>query len=274
MLVGLEGIATLSGGGVGLTYEQVRKGRWISAVRDIVRTARGEGRTVRRDLRARLGEALEPAALRRWRGLRRIDRGRWPWDGWLALSPDFLAGIDYGSELSGVTPDKFFRVGHAGQALRGAMFRNETGRDYRAYLHGQHPFEMLDPFIDRRLVEFTQGIPESQFARDGKRRWLARRVLADRVPAELLAQTRRGTQGEEWYHLASLRREHTIETVERLARSPLASRVLDVPRLKRLVATWPGSADEARGAENEYQRALHHGVMLGSFLIWYEGSNG
>jgi asparagine synthase (glutamine-hydrolysing) len=274
MLVGQGGNDTLSWSGEGLAYEQVRQGRWIAAVSDIIRTAKREGHNIRRELRSRLGTAIEPAALRRWRGLRRTQRSRWPWDGWLALSPDFLAEIDYGSEMSGVAPDNFFRIGYSGQALRGAKLRSEVTRDHRAYLHGQLPFEVLDPFHDRRLVEFTQGIPESQFARKGNRRWLARRVLADRLPAELLAQTRRGRQGEEWYHLASLRREHTIETIERLARSPLASRILDVPRLKKLVTTWPKNAEEARKTEAEHQRALHHGVVLGSFLIWYEGSNG
>jgi asparagine synthase (glutamine-hydrolysing) len=274
MLVGTKGNASLSWGGDGLTYEQIRQGRWIAAVRDVVRTARHEGRSVSRELRSKLGTAIEPAALRRWRRLRRADGKRWPWDGWIALSPDFLAEIDYEAEMHGVSPDNFFRIGHSGKALRGAKFRTEWGRDQFAYRRGQLSFEMLDPFLDRRLVEFTLGIPENQFARKGVRRWLARRVLADRLPADLLAQTLRGRQVPEWYHLASLRREHTIEAVERIARSPLASRVLDVPHLKKLVTTWPKDAKEARRSEGGHKAALHQGVVLGSFLVWYEGNNG
>lgn len=273
LLVGNMGNSTLSWSGDCLTHEQIRSGRWIGAVADVIRTARREQRPVGNALRLRLGGAIEPGALRRWRR-RRSDARRWPCQQWVALSPDFLADIDYGAHMQSDRHENLDGVTMSGKALRAASLLTEGQIDQYAYLRGEWRFEMLDPFLDRKLVEFTLGIPETQYARKGMRRWLARRVLADRLPAELLAQTKRGRQMGEWYHLANLRRDHTVAAVERLAHSPLASRVLDMPRLKKLAETWPKDAEAAKATEGGHRIALHQGVVIGSFLSWFEGNNG
>ncbi|PXA84564.1 hypothetical protein DMC47_40005 [Nostoc sp. 3335mG] len=273
LFVGYMGNATLSWSGFGLAYEQVRQGRLIAAARDVIATARAEGRPIAQELKLTLGAAIEPGALRQWRR-RRSSTHRWPNQGWMALSPDFLQSIDYAAHMDSVEHRNLDSVALPGRTLRASLLVGEARLDQYAYLRGEWSFEMLDPYTDRRLVEFTLGLPESQFARRGTRRWLARRALADRLPAELLAQTRRGRQIGEWYHLASLRREQTIQAVERIAKSPLASRVLDVPRLQRLVNDWPKDAEAARASEGGHRVALHQGVVIGSFLCWYEGNNG
>jgi asparagine synthase (glutamine-hydrolysing) len=153
------------------------------------------------------------------------------------------------------------------------MLHNEDRADRLAYLRGQLPHEIVDPFMDRRLVEFTLGVPENQYQKDGVRRWLARRALADRLPEAVLAQNDRGRQVGEWFHLGNLRREHTANAVALLAHSPLASRVLDVDYLKTLVDSWPSDADDALRTERQHRYVLHYSVVIGMFLRWYEGSH-
>ncbi|MCW3847394.1 asparagine synthase-related protein [Sphingomonas sp. LB-2] len=273
LLTGGMGNATLSWSGNALCFEQVRGGRMISAVRGVIQRTRREGGSVARALRSEIGAAIQPRALRRWQVGRRTDeRARWQMSA--ALSPDFLQSLDYESHTESAAHDILRRVPLSGRARRWSMLQREDMADRAAYLRGHLPHEMLDPFSDRRIAEFTLGVPERQYQRDGVRRHLARRAFADRLPEALLAQTRRGRQIGEWYHLANLRREQTAEAVERLSRSPLASRILDVKHLKTLVDTWPGNAEEAQRSERQHRYVLHFSVAMGAFLRWHEGSNG
>lgn len=273
MLVGGWGNATLSWTGNGLCFEQVRQGRIAAAARDVFLRARRRGKPVWRELRRELLASIEPRALRRWRRDRKTE-GRGPWQHLVVFAPDFLRSIDYESHTDSLKHDILRGIPRSGRELRWSMMHREVSADRLAYLRSKTKYEMLDPYRDRGLVEFTLGTPERQFQRHGIGRWLARRALADRVPAPVLAQPGRGVQNGEWYHLASQYRDETAEAVERLARSPLASRVLDVNFLKTLVDSWPKNAEEAMRSEAEHRNMLQFGVSVGSFLRWYEGSNG
>jgi asparagine synthase (glutamine-hydrolysing) len=273
ILDGGWGNATLSWTGDALCFEQVRGGRIASAVRDVALRARRRGKPAWPELRREMVAAIEPRSLRRWRRERKA-RGRGPWQLMAVFASDFLRSIDYGAHTDSIRHDILRKVPRSGRDLRWSMMHREVSADRLAYLRSTTKHEMLDPYRDRRLVEFTLGTPERQFQRDGVDRWLARRVLADRVPAEILAQTRQGVQNGEWYHMATLHRDQTAEAVERLARSPLACRVLDVNFLKTLVDNWPKNADDAIRSEQEHRNMLQFGVSVGSFLRWYEGSNG
>ena len=264
LFAGGLGNATLSWSGNALAHEQVLRGDWLPVLR-------GAKHGKRAALAAFTG-ALEPRRLRRWRKTRGSPHGYWRL--MTALSPDFLDSLAYGAQASSPGHDIMRDVPRSGPERRWSMLHLEDRYDRWAYMRGMLPHEFVDPYTDRRLVEFTLGVPEAQFQRAGVRRWLARRALADRLPAELLAQRGRGRQVGEWYHLANLRREATAEAVERIARSPLASRVLDVPYLKKLVDTWPKDADSAIQTERQHRYVLHYSVTVGAFLRWHEGQNG
>lgn len=269
LLSGGWGNATLSWSGAGLCYEQVKKGRLVAAARDVALRARRQGKPVWPALRSDMISCLEPRALRRWR------RGRKePWQLMAVFAPDFLHSIDYEAHTDSIGHDILRYVRRTGRELRWEMMRRELVTDRMAFLRNRTPYEKLNPFRDRRMAEFTLGTPERQFQSGGVDRWLARRALADRLPAEVVAKQGRGMQNGEWYHLASLQREQRAEAVERLGKSPLASRVLDVNFLKTLIDTWPRNAEEAMRSEGEHRHKLEFGLSVGAFLRWYEGSNG
>ncbi|MFX8895404.1 asparagine synthase-related protein, partial [Acinetobacter baumannii] len=62
------------------------------------------------------------------------------------------------------------------------------------------------PLSDVDLLEFSFAVPEEQYFRDGQTRWLARRVLADRLPPAVLNETRHGFQCAEFLHRLTLQR--------------------------------------------------------------------
>ena len=143
--------------------------------------------------------------------------------------------------------------------------------DLSSDLHG---FESRSPLADQRLLEFLLTVPETLFRRDGIERWFARQVLADRLPPEILNETRVGAQCPEWFSRLNLKRGQLVRDVERLEASPLASRLLDLPRMKDLVTRWPKDDAEAHRQRLEYRLLLARGIHVGRFIRWVEGGNG
>jgi asparagine synthase (glutamine-hydrolysing) len=99
--------------------------------------------------------------------------------------------------------------------------------------------DLRDPTIDRRVVELCLAIPEEHFLRDGRESAVFRDAMEGVLPRWLLDHRHRGLQSADWYEGVVAARSELVEHVERVARSPLGSRALDVERLRTLVAAIP-----------------------------------
>ncbi|MEJ0043364.1 MAG: asparagine synthase-related protein [Rhizomicrobium sp.] len=132
---------------------------------------------------------------------------------------------------------------------------------------------MRDPHTDRRLTEFLAAVPDRIFRLNGEPRAFARLVLADRLPAEILNKRVLGLQAPSWFRALDARRDALAQDVESIAASPLASRLIDVPRLKRLIADWPADEHAAQRRKKEFKLALARGIHVGKFIRWVEGGN-
>ena len=64
------------------------------------------------------------------------------------------------------------------------------------------------------MLEFCLAIPRDQYLRGGVDRFLARRVLADRLPAEVTGNRGRRFQCAEFFHRMGGMREMLAEGVE------------------------------------------------------------
>ena len=131
--------------------------------------------------------------------------------------------------------------------------------------------ELRDPHADRRLLEFALAVPEPLYRRDGVPRSFARRVLADRLPREIIGERRRGANNTAWFR--SLDAARAARDIEHLEASPLVRRLIDLPRLKRLVAQWPKDEQAAELRRAEFRLVLGRGVHIGRFVRWVEGGN-
>jgi asparagine synthase (glutamine-hydrolysing) len=150
---------------------------------------------------------------------------------------------------------------------------NQYAGDLRAMAGEIVGCEARDPHADRRLLEFALAVPEPMYRRNGVPRSFARRVLADRLPREIIDERRRGANNPTWFRSLNSRRAEIARDIEGLETSPLARRLLDVPRLKRLMAQWPKDEQSAESRRGEYQLALARGVHVGRFVRWVEGGN-
>jgi asparagine synthase (glutamine-hydrolysing) len=168
-------------------------------------------------------------------GLRDVVRD----SGW---DPDFLRAAPRERRLSYLLP---------GRLPTGAWWHQRSAAQ---------GIEMRDPTADVRVLEFTVGVPEEQFARDGRDRWLARRALARVAPPEVAWHARRGAQGADIAYRLRADAGEVSAAVERVAAAGAARQYLDVRMIR---ASWAkvaaGSSDGAL--------ATTRGLTFGLFLL-------
>ena len=223
-------------------------------------------------------EAIMPMApLPVWRLFHRL-KGRDP-DSvahYSALDPAFIAEHDLPRQWQADGFDPWPSVNGWNPARYRAELlfdKNQVGRDFKGMSEDLRGFELRDPLGDRRLLEFVLAVPEPMFRRNGVPRSFARAVLADRLPREILEERRRGALAVTWFRRLDSRRQDLAAELERLGGSPLARRLLDLPRLKRMMEQWPADENAAELRHADYRAALSRGIHVGRFIQWVEGGN-
>ncbi len=271
MLTGMLGNYALSYDGMDLLAETLAHGRlrsWLRLSRSIVR-----------------------AGTRRWRGVvyhslgpwipgrlfNRLERMRGEYGGGLdhysAVNPALFASLDHARRIKALGSDPFFRPSTDTFADRVASLRRvDQGNYYKGYLGGWG-VDHRDPTADLRLIEFCLNVPTEQCIAGGRPRSLILRALADRVPAAVLNEPRRGYQGADWHEALSVSRGELSEWIGRLEDCAPAATALDLSRLRRMVADWPEGEWESDAVRYPYRYALLRGLSVGHFLHRASGSN-
>ena len=275
LLVGNYGNFGLSWGGNFALLALLRAGAWREFGHELRASARSSGRSL---VRTFAGDVLVPGAPSAVRRAIQRMRGRNPNSvaRYSALNPAFIAEHDLTRHWQTPGFDSWFGGDgwHPARQRAARMFdRNQNIRDMAAMTEEIDGFESRDPHRDRRLLEFVLSVPEPMFRRNGIPRAFARKVFADRLPPDILNEPRRGAQAPDWFRRMQARRQTIATEIERIDASPLARRLIDVPRLKRLMAQWPKDEHAAEKCADEYKLVLARGVHVGHFLRWIEGGN-
>ena len=135
---------------------------------------------------------------------------------------------------------------------------------------GGWQIDYRDPTYDRGVIEFCLAVPLEEFMRGGQLRSLVRRAMAGRLPESTRRRTMRGRQSADWYlNMAAVHGE-MVDEVQRLQRSPLASRMLDLQRMRSLIDNWPTSGFDRNDVASPYNAALSRGFAMGRFLMKYD----
>jgi asparagine synthase (glutamine-hydrolysing) len=100
-------------------------------------------------------------------------------------------------------------------------------------------------------------------------------VVANRLPAAVLDNPGRGYQAVDWHEGLTAAREsgELMAELERIAACKPAADLLDMPRLKRLVETWPTGNWHKPEVMRPYRLALLRGIAVGHFLRTVTGGN-
>ncbi|MET4698130.1 asparagine synthase (glutamine-hydrolyzing) [Constrictibacter sp. MBR-5] len=267
VLGGFFGNMTLSWDGRSGLAGMARSGRWARLWREASALARTEGRSTGTVLRRHALKPLLPPRAQRWLDDRRRQLPPES-ERFSAIHPDFARATRIGERRLEGGHDW---LGDTVTMRRRWLSRIQTLPPVMGPMGEVFGVELRDPTADLDLLDYCFAVPDAQYLRNGTTRWLARRVLADRLPAAVLNETRRGIQCPEFMHRMTLQRDAIVEGVEALERSPLTARILDVARMKRLAADWP--AHPAEAGAGEYGAVLYRGLHVGQFLRWLEGGN-
>lgn len=275
LLTGDQGNLTISWNGSGLLSHLLRQRQWGRARREARALAqRGEARAAWRALVGQGILPLLPTSL--WLIAQRL-RGNAAmvstssWRAYSPIHPDFAAAHkvesrarDQGHNVHGRWPADTRQIRY--EVITGVGATSALGTGYRAMFG----VETRTPPLDVRLVEFCLALPEDQYLRDGQRRWLIRRAMADRLPPEVLGNRQRGLQAADWFERLSAIRPQIVEELAQFEQSELARRALDLARLRQLVQQWPQDGWEAGPVFLNYRMVLEWGLMAGRFIRWFE----
>jgi asparagine synthase (glutamine-hydrolysing) len=264
MLSGMLGNVTISYTGINAPSGMFRSGRWLSLIREARGLMRAQQFSLLGVCDLAIGPSL-PASTRRW--IQRI-RMEEPWDYSAinraypqrhGLMPSSQAHF-YGAYGRPLLDSRTFRLHVLATSEGGAYHMRDCalGVDSR------------DPTADKRVVEFCLGIPDAQFLHDGVSRRLVRRAMADALPPETLAERARGLQSAGWYEGMTASKVKIAEELRLMERSATARRLVDLPRLRALMANWPAASPRSSEYYVDYCLALARSLGVGNFINWAE----
>lgn len=130
-----------------------------------------------------------------------------------------------------------------------------------------------DPTTDRALIDYCLALPTELFLADGLPRAFAVNMLADRVPARVLDERRRGMQAVDWFEGVDAARDAIGAEIARARTVPAAADALDLDRMAALVADWPTDDWRSSAVVTSYRVALIRGIAASHFLRKASGSN-
>lgn len=278
LLNGIGGNQTVSWDGYGALCQMVGRGRWRKAFREARATCPVNARRTS-VLRTLVSAGVLPwlptpiyLSLQRLRSP--LTPPRHPWRAFSAIRPEFEATQRVRARARAKGPDSRLRL-HPDTRPQRYLYLQRLGDFGEGFLAGcqaRFGVDVRDPTSDTRLVEFCLSLPEDQYQRNGQRRWLVRRAMADRLPAQILGNALRGLQAADWFARMIQHRVRLLAELARFDQSDLARRAIDLPRLRRLVEAMPSADPADVRTMNDYRGVLEQGVGTGRFILWAEAA--
>jgi asparagine synthase (glutamine-hydrolysing) len=265
MLTGEIGNMSLSYAGEEYLPELLRSGRLLELARVAAALLR-TGAVRKRGLAGRLLFPFLPAAIER--RVRGVHDAAVP--GHNAMTPAALARFRSGDQGAKAVSDRAWCDGFAMRLH--VMGRHDPGNHNKGYVAGWK-IDQRDPTGDRRLVEYMLAAPMADYVAGGQFRNLPKRVLADRLPPEVLGEPGKGRQGADWHLGLTAARAELREELDRLRASGATDDLLDLDRLDALERDWPSSGWASQKVHDDYRLALLRSISVGHFLRKSSGGN-
>ena len=278
LLCGAVGNVTLSWSGMGACIELWRQRRFRALARELTAGARTPvdvALNIWRDLLHPLG----PDWLFALRSRLLDPHVRGPrWRRFSAINPAYAERMHIAERAAHFGFNFFGKLPSDLRALRRGVLTDgailELG-DAAQGLRALHGIEMRDPMCDRRLVEWSLGVPEEQFRRNGVRRWLIKRMMKGRLPESVLRNPSKGRQTVDWHCRMTRDLPRIKKDLDRLEADPNTARMIDIPRLRRLLDDWPERTVISRFDDRSFFLPVIVPMTLaaGHFVRWVNGAN-
>jgi asparagine synthase (glutamine-hydrolysing) len=276
MLGGDSGNRTLSFSGQSIYAKLLRQGRWLKLWRELRGSDNRNKRFMglyRRAIRPNL-----PGKMVQQIGSFTGSLGHAGWTRHSAVNPDYAGDMrldDRAKEMGFDTSYSGFTEGRELMRHMGGNGTRELGQTTGYALEALTGVQRRDPLGDRKLVEFCMGIPEEQFMRNGEDRRLIKRMMASRLPPEIL-NAKRGRQAADWHMRMTRDLPRYKQEIERLADDPEMQARFDVPRLLGLLDNWPDKTPRSLKDHPDAGIAglgLPRAIATSRFINWVKGKN-
>jgi asparagine synthase (glutamine-hydrolysing) len=269
MLCGEMGNTTMSNDGRGLLAELVRKGRWLRLFGEIA----SSGHRWRHMIRHYTVAPFVPAPI--FRKYKQWSRGaNPPWYEYCAVNPEFAARSGIVDRAAreylpfDAPPHRDSRLAR----IHDFHIWCETA-DWYGKLRAGYGIDTRTPAFDRRLVEFCIGIPDDQYRRKGRERWLIKRTMQGRLPDVVLSNTKRGYQAADWFARLTRERKHIAAEVKRLNGNPHVSEVIDLQRVSEVLDRWPAQEPSVFSGEQRLLMWIPQALGAANFIERMTGVN-
>lgn len=200
------------------------------------------------------------------------------WQDYSAIHPDYAKdmGVDRrAKEMNWDTSYLEFRDPKEKMAYMQNFRVKEDGQSLVAALQTLTGVQSRDPLSDRKLTDFCLAIPDDQFMRAGKKRYLIRRMMAQRLPAEIF-NAPPARQGADWHLRMTRDLPMYRKEIERMGDDVDTARRFDVPRLKKLLDTWPDKTPVSAEDHPDFYLAaagMGRAIATSRFINWVNGKN-
>jgi asparagine synthase (glutamine-hydrolysing) len=273
ILTGGRGNITFSFDGSGALPGWLARGQWGRLARELWR-----GGSRRHVLRRAWYQAIVPylpdSIYRRFSGLPAVLTAD-PIELWCPLNQDYMREMQVKSRAADLSFDPMFRAKTSSRAARVAMLSG-AGQEAPELDQGMailHGVETRDPTTYRPLLEFCFGLPDDQYLRNGVPRWLARRMLAGRIPQQVLEERRRGLQSADWYLRLGRQRDALMAELDGLAQDPDMASRLDLTGLQRAMEDWTETTPKDPYQATRLRNALPRALVTARFIRYVDGRN-
>lgn len=269
LLTGIFGNMTISYDGMPLLTQLASSGRWLRLARESWSLWRNGSRLG--TVGAQAVGPFMPTPL--WRAIARLrGRGRSITD-YTAINPDAVEDFRLNERAVERGLDLSYRPRRDPvEARLWVLNRVDMGNYNKGTLAGWG-IDSRDPTADRRLVEFCLAIPPEQYLRDGIRRALVRTAFADRLPAAILNERRKGYQAADWHEGLTAARDELGDELVRIQACAETATIVDTAKLTKLARDWPADSWNRPETVDKYRLALLRGVSAGHFVRKASGSN-
>lgn len=156
------------------------------------------------------------------------------------------------------------------------LLQESAWGDFSYIYHGFeqiYGMEQRDPTAYRPFFEFCAGLPTDMFLHDGTPRWLARAMLAGRMPEAQRTTRLTGRHNADWQHKLAWQRPRMIEELRQLATVPRIAKMFDVEKAIALAENWPDGPDLADEDRIPREGALQRLLLMSRFINYVEGRN-
>jgi asparagine synthase (glutamine-hydrolysing) len=271
LLGGLHGNYTISWDGWSQTVSHLLRGRFLLAHRQWQHYYRSTPFSRSVAFKKLFVDPLVPLPVGNW-----IDRRRRPnhaaaWQDHSPIRVDFANAMAVDRRARKFGHDFLYRV-RRNERAQGLGQVDYLG-DWHTAEKAVTGVEVRDPTADIDVVSYCFGIPPEQFLAEGVDRSLVRRAMWGLLPEAVLTNRSRGLQAADWYEKLTANRSALSQQVAALSRSPLARKMIDLPRLESAIRTWPERGWERVDVFREYNLALTRGIAGARFLQWFESAN-